>query len=314
MVQLAQIPDVPPGKLIVVDADLENISGFTDLKRWMNSSTDKTRKVIFAVDTASQEEVEKASFLGADHVVDRSVGTKKAIEIITGELDAPPGGQDIAVAFEGMDTLFTAAASGAPINPEKLNTAVTAVVSEIESLGLSSWIANIREHHNQTYQHCLLVTGIATAFGQHLGFSRADRNRLALAGMLHDVGKSCIPVGILDKPAALSSDEELVMRRHTELGIEILQRSPDLQPEMIDVVLHHHEYLDGSGYPHGLRGSQISDLVRIITIADVFGALVERRAYKPPFPTEKAYGILLNMGPKLDKDLVREFGFAAKVA
>jgi HD-GYP domain-containing protein (c-di-GMP phosphodiesterase class II) len=76
---------------------------------------------------------------------------------------------------------------------------------------------------------------------------------------------------------------------------------------MVDVVLHHHEYLDGSGYPHGLKGSEISDLLRILTIADIFGALIERRSYKPPLPGEVAYQVLLDMGPKLDKDLVREF-------
>ena len=79
------------------------------------------------------------------------------------------------------------------------------------------------------------------------------------------------------------------------------------------MVVHHHEYLDGSGYPHKLSGSEISDLVRIITIADVFGALIERRSYKPPLTGDAAYKILLDMGPKLDKDLVRAFGFAAKL-
>jgi HD-GYP domain-containing protein (c-di-GMP phosphodiesterase class II) len=87
-----------------------------------------------------------------------------------------------------------------------------------------------------------------------------------------------------------------------------------LQPEMVDMVVHHHEYLDGSGYPHGLKGSEIADLVRIITIADVFGALIERRSYKPALSSQKAYDILLDMGPKLDKDLVREFSFVLKAA
>lgn len=316
-VRLAQIPEVPPGKLTVIDVDLKDNSRLPGLKKWMDSSTHKDGKVIFAVDTASRTEVMKASLLGATDIVDRFVEGGVALEIITSELSSPDHqlpGQDIAAAFEGMDALFTAASAGGPIDPEGLNAAGSAIVSEIESLGLSSWITNVRKHHNQTYQHCLLVTGIATAFGQHLGFSRLDRNRLAVAGMLHDIGKSCIPLAILDKPGPLLPDEQLVMRRHPELGIAILQSSPDLQPEMIDVIIHHHEYLDGSGYPHGLRSTEVSDLVRIMTIADVFGALIERRAYKPPFSTEKAYDILLNMGPKLDKDLVREFGFAAKVA
>ena len=73
------------------------------------------------------------------------------------------------------------------------------------------------------------------------------------------------------------------------------------------MVVHHHEYLDGSGYPHGLQGREICDLVRIMTISDIFGALIERRSYKPPLAAEAAYQILLDMGPKLDTDLVRAF-------
>jgi HD-GYP domain-containing protein (c-di-GMP phosphodiesterase class II) len=83
---------------------------------------------------------------------------------------------------------------------------------------------------------------------------------------------------------------------------------------MIDMVVHHHEYLDGSGYPHGLKGSEISDLVRILTIADIFGALVERRSYKAPRSAEAAYRVLLDMGSKLDTDLVREFRAVARLA
>jgi HD-GYP domain-containing protein (c-di-GMP phosphodiesterase class II) len=70
-------------------------------------------------------------------------------------------------------------------------------------------------------------------------------------------------------------------------------------------------YLDGSGYPHGLQANEISDLVRIMTISDIFAALIERRSYKAPMSGEDAYQILVDMGPKLDKELVREFRFAS---
>jgi HD-GYP domain-containing protein (c-di-GMP phosphodiesterase class II) len=73
------------------------------------------------------------------------------------------------------------------------------------------------------------------------------------------------------------------------------------------MVVHHHEYLDGSGYPHGLHANDLSDLVRTMTISDIYGALLEQRSYKPPMSGEAAYRILQGMGPKLDKDLVREF-------
>ena len=96
--------------------------------------------------------------------------------------------------------------------------------------------------------------------------------------------------------------------------LEALGTVSGLPAEMLDMVVHHHEYVDGSGYPHGLQGSEISDLVRLITISDVFAALVERRTYKAPLSGVAAYQNLLNMGSKLDKDLVREFRFASQIA
>jgi len=83
--------------------------------------------------------------------------------------------------------------------------------------------------------------------------------------------------------------------------------TPGLPDDTLDMVLHHHEFLDGSGYPHGLQGSQISDLTRMMTIADMFGALIEPRSYKPPVPAMQALDILRDMGPKLDGTLVRVF-------
>jgi putative nucleotidyltransferase with HDIG domain len=179
----------------------------------------------------------------------------------------------------------------------------------MEAQGLGSWLDTVRKHHSQTYQHCLIVTGVTVGFAQHLGLARADQQRLAFGAMLHDIGKARIPIEILEKPAAPTADEMAILRKHPEYGLEALKDSPDLKEEHLDLVVHHHEYLDGSGYPHGLSGGEISDLVRIMTICDIFGALLERRAYKPPLSADVAYQMLLDMGGKLDKDLVRAFGF-----
>jgi putative nucleotidyltransferase with HDIG domain len=210
--------------------------------------------------------------------------------------------------------MFAAAIVNDPIDTSAVQSAGGAVVSQIEAEGLASWIETVRAHHSQTYQHCLLVTGVAVAFGRHLGVSRADLHRLSFAGMLHDVGKARIPLAILEKPGPLDAGELAIMRKHPEHGLLALAATPSLTPEMLDMVVHHHEYLDGSGYPHGLQANEISDLVRIMTISDIFGALLERRSYKPPLSGEAAYKILLDMSARLDKDLLREFKFASRIA
>jgi len=111
----------------------------------------------------------------------------------------------------------------------------------------------------------------------------------------------------LEKPGPLDEKEMDVIRQHPLFGWEALQSVSGIPTEIMDAVLHHHEYLDGTAYPHGLTAAEISDFVRILTIVDIFGALIERRCYKPASTCEAAYQILLNMGPRLDKDLVREF-------
>src|SRR5262249_43429358 len=154
---------------------------------------------------------------------------------------------------------------------------------------------------------------VAVSFARKIGASRADCQRLSFAGMLHDIGKARIPIAILEKPGPLDAAEMDVVKNHPQYGVDALAGAPGISPEMIDMVLHHHEYLDGSGYPHGLHAKEIPDIVRVMTISDIFGALIERRSYKPPLSGSQAYKILRDMGGKLDQDLVGEFSFAAQM-
>lgn len=175
---------------------------------------------------------------------------------------------------------------------------------------LSVWLDTVKNHHSPTFGHSLTVTANAVLFGLDLGMRRSDLERLSIAGLLHDIGKAVVPLDILDKPARLDPTEAEQIKRHPWIGRDLLLRSPDpVAPEIIDVVLHHHEYLDGSGYPDGLRGSEISDLVRVVTIADIFTALVEDRAYKPGMAPCAALAVLDEMADagKLDPALVRRF-------
>ncbi len=124
---------------------------------------------------------------------------------------------------------------------------------------------------------------------------------------MHDIGKARIPLSILDKPGRLDPGEEEIMRRHPVIGYEILKAQPEFGPEVLDGVRHHHEYLDGSGYPDGLTAPQISDLVRLLTISDIYAALIESRPYRPPMPAPAAYKILDGMDGKLERPLVKAF-------
>jgi putative nucleotidyltransferase with HDIG domain len=178
------------------------------------------------------------------------------------------------------------------------------MINSLGENGLTDWVDAVRAHHDMTYQHCLLVTGTLLAFGYQLKMNRADLERLAVGGLLHDIGKADIPISILDKPATLTPDEQVIMRLHATTGVERLKQVHGVTPHILASVGNHHEYLDGSGYPRGLKGSEISDPVRLLTIADIFAALIERRAYKPEMPTKDALAVLESMTGQLDQDIL----------
>ena len=125
--------------------------------------------------------------------------------------------------------------------------------------------------------------------------------------MFHDIGKAKIPLAVLDKPGRLDDHERALIETHPAAGYEVLKGNSGISPEILDAVRHHHEYLDGSGYPDGLCAGSISDIVRVLTISDIFAALIEHRTYKPTMPRQKAYEILLSMQGKLERPLLHAF-------
>lgn len=321
-VELKQIEDLEPDHFTLISTNFSDIPKLLGLKRWIQAKP-KGGKVLFATRADSRLETAQAFALGATDVVRRPIEIKELLRklwndftVLAGDSSAfvRDGHRGVAAAQDSLRSIFAAAVAGKVPDPAVIESAGAAIVDEIESKGLSEWIDIVRSHHSQTYQHCLLVTGIAVAFGQHLGLGPADRRRLSFAGLLHDIGKAKVPLTILEKTTPLNLDETALMKKHAEFGADVLNGDINLHPEMIDIVVHHHEYLDGSGYPHGLRDSEISDLVRVVTISDVFGALIEQRPYKPPMSTQQAHDVLLGMGAKLDKDLVREFNFVTQAA
>jgi putative nucleotidyltransferase with HDIG domain len=312
---LNELRETPPGEFTFVDVNLKDPAKISSLKRWLVRRP-TNGQVIFGVNQKSRLESTQAFAVGATGLLPRPVdGRRLSMMLSTGNRSiaknpADPASETcegIAASVSGLKKMFAAAMLGEALDMKVLNAAAGEIVERIEEDGLAYWLDIVRRYHSQTYQHCLIVTAVAVSFGRHLGFSNADKQRLASAALVHDIGKALIPIHILEKPAQLSEEETAVMRTHPELGFEALRHEQGLPAEMLDMVLHHHEYLDGSGYPHGLGGNEISDLVRTMTIADIYGALIERRPYRSPSSGADAYQILIDMGPKLDKDLVRIF-------
>jgi putative nucleotidyltransferase with HDIG domain len=295
-----------PGRLSIVETDLRHSTRTAILAGWL-ANKPPGAKVVIVVKSNRAEHISEAQRLRADKILIHPVAASELIQSLSDQSEQRYAAQrGIQEGAASLDTMFSSVRSGQPVCIEKVFGAGHKVTQQLKSYGLSDWLEEVRRHHDRTFQHCLLVTGVGVAFAQHLGFSQRDQERISFAGLMHDLGKAMVPLSILEKPGALDEEEWAIMREHPRYGADALKGS-DASTEVLDVVLHHHEYLDGSGYPDGLRGPQIKDLVRLMTIADVFGALMERRSYKPPLPMPDAYRILLDMGPKLDHDMVREF-------
>jgi putative nucleotidyltransferase with HDIG domain len=192
------------------------------------------------------------------------------------------------------------------LTPEEVTNGTDAVAWAIGSGGVYDWIRTVREFDDATHQHILLVAGLAAAFAGTLGLSAIDRHQVVKAALLHDVGKTRIPTAILNKPGKLDAAELAVMRTHAVEGHAMLA-AQGFEDAMLRVARSHHEMLDGSGYPDGLRGSGIPDLVRVVTVCDIFGALIERRPYRAPMGNIAAFEVLDRMTGRLDPDLVRAF-------
>jgi putative nucleotidyltransferase with HDIG domain len=213
-----------------------------------------------------------------------------------------------------LASMFSAVRLGKQINLPDAEHATGQIISSIEQNGLGAWLDDVRRYHEGTFQHCLLVTGVAVVFALELGFAGADVARLGIAATLHDIGKAHIPLTILDKPGRLDARDEERMRRHPVIGYELLKDVPGISSDSLDGVRHHHEYLDGSGYPDALKAPAIPDLVRLLTISDIFAALIESRPYRPPMSRQDAYRILCGMNGKLEVSLVKAFRDVALVA
>jgi putative nucleotidyltransferase with HDIG domain len=206
-----------------------------------------------------------------------------------------------------MVKIFEKLPAGVPLKFSDIVEAENKILKAIKHSSLREWLTTVGCHHTDSYRHCLFVTGFAVAFAQHLGMREDDQRRLTRAALLHDVGKAFVPAAILDKPSALTPEEMHEIRQHPRRGFEALSGQGGFPQEMLDVVLHHHELLDGTGYPDGLTGKEISDIVRLTTIVDIYAALVEKRAYRLQFTHVKAFGIMEEMGDKLDRHLLQAF-------
>lgn len=297
---------------LVVKVDLQAIETICALKKIL-ASLSRVQKRIFLVENAAHLSIAQAYALGATSVLYGPLNPARLFKEIGDPTEpgpAPPSGSTAAAAAAGeiaLASMFTAVAGGMSIDVADIKSAGAEIAAAVEEHGLADWLSTVRRHHEGTYQHCLLVTGTAVDFGLSLGFPKSQVERLFSSAMFHDIGKATIPLAVLDKPGRLDPHERAIVETHPVAGHTALKGISGISAEILDAVRHHHEYLDGSGYPDGLCARSICDLVRVLTISDIFAALIEARPYKETMSRAEAYNILCSMNGKLEKPLVSAF-------
>lgn len=157
--------------------------------------------------------------------------------------------------------------------------------------------------------HLIRTACVAAYLAKAMELDDDAQQSIYFSAPVHDIGKLGIPDAVLLKPASLTEDEQQVMRRHSSIGADLLAGSPDpLLQLAANVARHHHEHVDGSGYPAGLAGKDISLVARVVAIADAFDAMVEPRVYREGMKEEAALGVLAaRRGEHFDPELVDIF-------
>jgi putative two-component system response regulator len=142
-----------------------------------------------------------------------------------------------------------------------------------------------------TQGHCERLAEYSALLGEHVGLPLAEVKALRRAGIVHDIGKVAVPDSILFKPARLTRTEQLILRRHPVVGERICAPLKSFQL-VLPIIRHHHEKMNGTGYPDGLKGEQIPLTARVLQIVDVYDALTTERPYKPALSVEDALRVM----------------------
>lgn len=252
------------------------------------------------------------------------INTAKGIDIPTappsgpGAADPDPAGHqalDVSAALQTvrqssqlLGNLFKTALAGGAVTFDETAPIVKDISKSIDnnpSVFVS--VTRLKLKDEATFIHSISVSALLIHFGRYLGFNAAAVEMLGVGGLLHDIGKVDVPATILNKEGHLDESEMRLMRCHPLTGHRILSRQPGMPDMVLDICRHHHERIDGKGYPEKLSGADFSIHARMAAICDVYDAITSARPYKKPWSAAEALGWMLKREGQFDRRLLKKF-------
>ncbi len=209
---------------------------------------------------------------------------------------------------EVVSGLFTEARLGRALQAERCQPLVDDITQSVfRNPGALVSLARLKTADDYSYMHSVAVCALMVALAHQMGLGDDACREAGMAGLLHDLGKAAMPLHILNKPSKLTEAEFVVIRTHPERGWQMLQDARGTSAEAMDVCLHHHERVDGSGYPHALPAERISQFARMGAVCDVYDAITSNRPYKAGWDPAHSMARMASWDGQFDDTIFRHF-------
>lgn len=260
--------------------------------RFVISSEDEIRKIIAAgihevhidtdkgLDVKDAPTVEEVKNALEREITDIASGQQTSITRVSLTEELTRAKQIKDQAHELVRNVMHDARLGKAVELDQVEPVVQNITESIlRNPGALTGLLRIKNKDDYTFLHSVSVCTLLVAFCRSVGMDSATIRLAGLGGLLHDTGKALVPDDVLNKPGRLTDEEFDIIRKHPKDGYDILLKSPDIGEVPLDITLHHHERMDGSGYPDKLPGDQISTLAQMAAIVDVYDAITADRCY-----------------------------------
>jgi HD-GYP domain-containing protein (c-di-GMP phosphodiesterase class II) len=242
-------------------------------------------------------------------VAGRFNGQREYNNTVSTRAEAPQSIRSYDAAVVTMQEVLVHVRKGAGVDVERVQAAVRPMIDSIlRNQDAMAWLVYLRKRDEYAYHHSIATSVWAVILGRHLGFDRQGLDTLAMGGMLLDIGKAKVPEEVVGRAGKLTDAEYLRMMKHVSYGLDMVRLTPGVNADVLAMIEGHHERHDGSGYPKGLKGTDIPVFARIGGLVDCYDAMTSHRPWAPARSPYDAIRELNAMaGVKFQKEMVEQF-------